>query len=414
MLRSYPNYILVTYSTSPVTNGRSRQQVRSVTSCSSADQLGVPSAFVIVLNWNGWRDTTECLETLFRLEYPNCHIVVVDNGSTDGSVERICAWADGDQRLDLGNVPFDLQRYVTPPVRKPITWSVVQSDNARQPRVWPSTAGQDNRVLTIIETGANLGYAGGNNVGIRCALAHAAQYVWILNNDTIVDCRSLGCLVGRMDQDHTIGLCGCTLLEYRDPYLLQAASGAHYDYRTSRYRSLGRGSRSALQLGVREVEKSLSYVSGASVVATRAYLQDVGLMSEIYFLYFEELDWAIRGKRRGFRLGYANQALVYHKQGASTGSSERDPEPTPFAQYLYTRNLLLMTSSFYRPWFPLVWLKTLGTALKFFLTGHFALVKAVCLAILNPSFAATEPDHGREYLNGYCRGFRQREASRRG
>lgn len=387
--------------------------MQPVTPCSSVGQLGRPPVFVIVLNWNGWRDTVECLESLFRLDYPDYRIVVVDNGSTDGSVEHICAWADGHEQVGLQHVPADLQGHVAPPIPKPIPWLVVQCDSAWQLRDKSSTVGQNEPALTIIETGANLGYAGGNNVGIRYALAQGAQYTWILNNDTLVDRRALGYLVRRMSLDQAIGLCGCTLLDYRDPHLVQAASGAYYDYRTGRQKNCGQGLTANTRLDTCEVEKSITYVVGTSVMVTRAYLQDVGLMNQSYFLYFEELDWAIRGKRRGFRLGYANDALVYHKQGASTGSSDRNLEPTPFTEYFYTRNLLLMTSFFYRPWFPLIWLKTIGTALKYFLTGYFALARTVCLAILNPSLAATDPDRVRKWLDGDDLGVRQHRVSRR-
>jgi GT2 family glycosyltransferase len=234
--------------------------------------------------------------------------------------------------------------------------------------------------------------------GFREAVTQGAQYVWILNNDTVVDCRALGYLVERMSLDHTIGLCGCTLLEYLDPHLVQAASGAHYDYRTTRTKNCGRGLTANARLDTCRVEKSITYVAGASVMAIRAYLQDVGLMNECYFLYFEELDWAIWGKRRGFQLGYASDALVYHKQGASTGSKESNLLPLPCAQYFYARNLLLMTASFYRPWYFLIWMKIMGTAVKYFLMGHLVLAKATCLGVLNLGLAE-DLDHVRDRLS---------------
>ena len=86
-----------------------------VTPCNSAGQSGLPPVFVIVLNWNGWRDTIECLESLYRLDYPDYHIVVVDNGSTDGSVERICAWVDGFEQVDLGRIVTKSKLHDAPP-----------------------------------------------------------------------------------------------------------------------------------------------------------------------------------------------------------------------------------------------------------------------------------------------------------
>jgi GT2 family glycosyltransferase len=373
--------------------------VEPVTPCSSVGQPGRPPVFVIVLNWNGWRDTVECLESLFRLDYPDYRIVVVNNGSTDGSVEHICAWADGHEQLDLQHVPADLQGHVAPPIPKPIPWLVVQCDSVWQLRDKSSTVGQNEPALIIIQTGANPGYAGGNNVGIRYALAQGAQYTWILNNDTLVDRRALGCLVRRMSLDKTIGLCGCTLLDYQEPHLVQAASGAHYDHRTSRHQSAGRGLHSALQLDIGEVEESLSYVIGASVLASRSWIEDVGLMDERYFLYFEELDWAIRGRRLGYRLGYARDSFVYHKGGVSTGWQGDGRAPTPYAQYFATRSLLAMTARFYRPWLLAIRARVIGTALKRLVTGDRELSRAILLAVFKPGLA-TDSDRARQQLTG--------------
>jgi GT2 family glycosyltransferase len=354
---------------------------------------------VIVLNWNGWRDTMECLESLFRLDYPNCHIVVVDNGSTDGSVEHICAWADGGRQVDLSNVPVDLQRYVAPPVPKPIPWSVVQGGSVRQPRDWPKAVELDDRVLTIIETGANLGYAGGNNVGVQHSLAHGAHYVWILNNDTVAHCRAPSEMVLRMNLDRTIGLCGCTLLKYGEPHSVQVAAGAHYDHRTSRHKVAGRGMLSTEHLNPDEVEKSLSYISGASVLASRSWIEDVGLMDERYFLYFEELDWAIRGHRLGYHLGYARNSFVYHKEGESTGWRGGDRNPTPYAQFFATRSMLAMTARFYSHWLPMMIARVIGTALKHLLLGNSRIARAILFAVFDPELA-NDPDYARMRLNG--------------
>lgn len=356
---------------------------------------------IVVLNWNGWRDTIECLESLCRLDYPNYRIVVVDNGSTDGSVEHICAWADGSEQLDLDSASIDLRQYVAPPVPKPIPWSVVPSNSVWEPHDRAGAGEQNERVMTIIETEANLGYAGGNNVGILYALVQGAQYVWILNNDTVVDCQALFSLVERMESDHTIGLCGCTLLDYRKPHLVQAASGAHYDHRTSRHKVAGRGLLSIEQLEADEVEQSLSYISGASVLASRSWIENVGLMDQRYFLYFEELDWAIRGRRHGYRLGYARDSLVYHKEGVSTGRQGDHGDPTPYTQYFATRSLLAVTARFYWPWFPAIAGRVIGTALKRLVTGKRKLARAILLAVFDPGLAK-DPDRARKRLDGHA------------
>ncbi len=197
--------------------------------------MNCSNIFTVVLNWNGWKDTVECLQSVFRLDSANNHIVVVDNGSTDGSVEHITAWAAGSEAPSIA-APSKLRSLSDPPVTKPIPVITVSCDTKGD---LPGAPGSDG-ALTIIETGANLGYAGGNNVGIRYALTHHAGYVWILNNDTVVDSHALSGLMDRVVQDTRIGLCGSTLLEYRLPHLIQMSGGAHYDSRTSRHTIAGR------------------------------------------------------------------------------------------------------------------------------------------------------------------------------
>jgi len=125
-----------------------------------------PLVFIIVLNWNGKDDTLECLGSLQQLDYPNFETVVVDNGSTDGSED------------------------------------VIRS-------AFPS--------VNFIQTGRNLGYAGGNNVGIKHALSHGADYVWLLNNDTTVDPNALTALVETAQADPKIAVVGSKIFYYDQP-----------------------------------------------------------------------------------------------------------------------------------------------------------------------------------------------------
>lgn len=344
---------------------------------------------IVVLNWNGWRDTIECLESLCRLDYPDYRIVVVDNGSTDGSVEHICAWADGSEQLDLDSVPVGLKRYVAPPVPKPIPWLVVKGDSMEQSSNRPSNEGRHEPTLTIVDTGANLGYAGGNNVGIRYALAQGAQYIWILNNDTVVDSHALSAIVERVGQDQHLGLCGSIIVQYYDPVHVQVAGGAHFDDIRGRQEHIGSGRRLDDLPEPTAVEASLSYVSGSAVLATRGFVDDVGLMDEYYFLYYEELDWAIRGASKGYALGYAPNAIVYHKEGGSSGSSVRNPIPSPLAEYYLTRNLLLVTRKYYPKSTTRVWSQLVLRLAKRVLTGKWSNARALALAVLRPEMGSS-------------------------
>ena len=184
-----------------------------------------PKVYIVILNWNGWKDTIECLESVFRNDYTNYQVIVCDNASEDGSLKHIAAWATGG--LDVYVPPEAFLRYSSfPPGHKPIP--SVQYD--RQEAEAGGKPGNDNVQLLLIQTGTNLGFASGNNVGLRYALARDDfEYVWLLNNDTVIRPDALSKLIIRIKENPKIGMCGSTLLYYHDPRLIQAAGGGHYN-----------------------------------------------------------------------------------------------------------------------------------------------------------------------------------------
>lgn len=362
--------------------------MQPVTPCSSVGQPGPPPVFVVVLNWNGWRDTLECLESVYRLDYPNYRVLVVDNGSRDGSLEHICSWAEGREEAWLGDVPASLQHDVTPPVPKPIPWKIVRTDNLSSSDDCIGATAFGHKRLTILETGSNLGYAGGNNAGIRIAIANGADYVWILNNDTVVERHALSVLVSRMGRSADVGLCGVTVMRYYEPELVHVTGGASFDETNGQQKLLGHGERIDTLPEAAAVEASLSYVAGSAVLVCRRFLGDVGLMDERYFLYYEELDWAIRGKAKGYSLGYAPDAIVYHKEGGSSGSSARNPIPSPLREYYLTRSLLLIIRKYYPRSTTRVLFQLILQLARHVLTGKLVNAHALVLAVLRPAMGS--------------------------
>jgi GT2 family glycosyltransferase len=292
---------------------------------------------VLILNWNGWKDTLECLESLFRLSFPDFRVILCDNNSSDGSLEKIKAWARGEIAAETANP--QLAHLVSPPLRKPLSWVEVTREEAGSP-----TARYDARLI-LIQNGANLGFAGGNNVGLRYALGDAeCQYFWILNNDTAVTRDALSALVTYMKERPEVGICGSLTLSYRNPDEVLAHGGMRYNPWTGRV-----AARTRTKLDqVGSAQPSMDYVNGASMLVSRPFLEQIGLMDESYFLYFEELDWAMRARGR-FALGYARDSVIYHKEGAVTGSStDRRIRSLLSEQYL-TRNRVLFARRYF-PW----------------------------------------------------------------
>lgn len=243
---------------------------------------GSPSVSIVVLNWNGWRDTLRCLASLDKLDYGNYKILVVDNASTDGSEARI---------------------------------------RAARPDV------------ELIQTGTNLGYAGGNNVGISLSLKRDADYVWILNNDTVVHPNALDAAVAVAESKRDAGIIGSSQFASLTPW--QEAELYPTAVRHLRYRDVVvvcSGHREAVGPSFHRV----GHVNGAALLFRSRMLQEVGSFDEQYFHYAEDLDLSERVSRAGWDVMLACNSHIWHARGSSLHSQ------SPQAVYYQVRNLLLM------------------------------------------------------------------------
>jgi hypothetical protein len=293
--------------------------------------------YIILLNWNGWRDTIECLESLFRLANDNFKVVVCDNASSDDSMQRIKAWAQGEILVSALNAELD--KFSSPAVRKPLGYEEISHDLIRH-----SEINRDARLI-LIQIGSNLGFAGGNNIGLRFALQDLnCKFCWLLNTDTVVAPDALTALRSTVNQNPEIGICGSLNLSYYSPRQVQALGGKRYNYWTSRAYTVPTITVDNLPASAGKFD----YVNGASMFVTRQFLETVGLMEESYFLYFEELDWAMRAKGH-FLLGYAPGSVIYHKEGAQAGSSPDRMKRSILSDRFLTRNRILFTRR-YLPW----------------------------------------------------------------
>lgn len=321
-----------------------------------------PKITVITLNWNGADDSKACVRSLLALNYPRFDIVVCDNASKPESWQSLLALTE----------EF--------PGRVQVFESLQQALASSAPRA----------DITLIQTGANLGYAGGMNVGMRYALASpATDYCWVLNNDTEVHPDALTHLVERMQQDESIGICGSSLVLHHDRQRLQAFAGSSYNPLRARSAALGINARvDEIPASPAAVEAKLAYVIGAAMLVSRRYMSEVGLMDERYFLYSEEHDWAQRGRGR-FRLGYAPQSLVFHKHGATIGTaSSGGSELSLF--YLF-RNKLAFTRRHHAALYPLAFASLVWEATKFALRGYPRKARAAWRGLLaEPGMRAYE------------------------
>ncbi len=254
------------------------------------------------MNWNNWPDTLHCLESVLRSDYPNFRVVVCDNCSTDDSVERIKNWARGKQRPP-GELAPELIPLVKPGVRKPVHFVEFSQTAALKDRA----AKKPPPPLVVIRNHSNGGYSAGNNVGIDYALKHGADYVWILNNDTLVRPDALAALVDEMDTHDGTGAAGALIYYASEPKKIQAYGGG----RLTRF--LGRD-RFAFNRGETE------YIAGTSLFVRRKVFEEVGHLDDGFFFYWEDVDYSRRVEKGGWDLTVVEGAVVYHKFSATVGS----------------------------------------------------------------------------------------------
>lgn len=251
-----------------------------------------PLVIAVILNTNRRDDTLACLDSLKKNTYGNVAAIVLDNASKDGSVEAIC-------------------------------------------RTYPE--------VEIIQLSKNLGYAGNNNVGIEAALEKRADWVFVLNEDTVLDPDCLARLVEAGDSDPRIGIVGPMVYHHDEPGIIQSAGG-----------KLGPNWES-LHLAQNEQESrqfmlphDVDWISGCAIMIRRLVIEQVGKIDERYFYYWEETEWCIRAGKSGWRVVHVPQAKLWHK------GVQRDYRPGPHVTYYGTRNRLMTLSKHQAPF--RVWL----------------------------------------------------------
>lgn len=320
---------------------------------------------ILLVNWNGWADTIECLESLFRLQCPGFRVIVCDNGSQDGSMEKIISWANGSLNAFVeGDNP--LRQHSWPPVAKPVSFVKYNRTLAEQ----GGDIG-DKPQLILIDTGDNLGFAGGNNVGLRYLMARGDfDYVWLLNNDTVVEAGALNAMVARMQGTNHTGICGSTLLLYDTPDKVQARGGGWYCKWIGLPWHIGQLEKVSAKPRQDHVERWMNYVVGASMLVSRDFLNEVGLMCEDYFLYFEDTDWAMRSRGK-YELAYASESIVYHKVGQSIGTSSDPRKKSLTCDFYALRNRLVFTRRFFPFAMPTIVLTVLGAFLVRVIVGDW-------------------------------------------
>jgi GT2 family glycosyltransferase len=246
----------------------------------------LPLIYIILINYNGYRDTIECIQSLSKINYKNFKIIIVDNASTNNSLDY-------------------LNEYI------------------------------ENCI--IIQSKENLGFAGGNNLGIEYAIKNGAEYVLLLNNDTIVEHNFLNKMTETFNISKNIGVVGCKIKYYEQKNRIWYGGG-----RINWFKFIGE------HYGMREIDKGqydgkyeIEFMTGCCMLISREVIKKVGLLANEYFMYFEDVDYCVKVKDGGFRIYYNPEAVIYHKVGIASGGEE-----SSFSIKWCTRNRIIFMNKY--------------------------------------------------------------------
>ncbi len=260
-----------------------------------------PHVYSVILNTNRRQDTLECLASQHQSTHENLTILVLDNASTDGSVEAI---------------------------------------RASHPEV------------KIIPLAENRGYAGNNNVGIRAALDQGADWVFVLNEDTILDRDCISMLVEVGEGNPKIGIVGPMVYHHGEPGVIQSAGG-NLDSRLEA-RHIAQNEPDEGQF---VAPRPVDWISGCAILVRREVIEAIGMLDERFFYYWEETEWCLRAAKAGWGIMHVPNAKLWHK------GVQRDYRPSPYVTYYSTRNRFLMLAKHHAPlsaWM-LAWWQTMRT-----------------------------------------------------
>jgi len=250
-----------------------------------------PTVCVVLLNWNGRDDTLACLDSLKRSDYPHLEIIVVDQGSQDGLVEVV---------------------------------------RQRRP------------LVKLITNEKNLGFVGGNNQGIGYGLENGADYILLLNNDTVVDGQCISELVRVARSNPAAGALGPKIYQYDQPNRFWSVGGI-VDFSQNVGRMRGHGH---IDKGQFDALAEVDFISGCAVMIPRSIVEAVGLLSEEFYpAYYEDVDWGMRIRSAGYVNLVVPSARIWHKASASTGG-----DYNPISKYLMGHHAVVLMKK-YATWY---------------------------------------------------------------
>lgn len=247
-------------------------------------QLFSPKVSIILLNYNGFEDTINCFQSIQKISYDNYDVILVDNASTDASINKIMTY--------------------------------LQDNNAEHVFFKTPEIAMDNIMpkpkISLIQSLFNGGYGHGNNIGIKYALKNDAQYILVLNNDTIVDSGFVEPMVKICEEDKRVGIASGKIHFYNKPDVIWF-NGGKFSPCTAKVEHFNFNEKDVGQVP----REAVTFISGCLWLIPRKVFRDVGFIYEEYFMYMEDVEFCQRVLTKGYKLKIAKDSNILHKVGGS-------------------------------------------------------------------------------------------------
>ena len=292
------------------------------------DSIANSRVAIILVNWNGLDFTVACLDSLRNLDFPNYEVILVDNASDN-------------------------------------------QEGTLLQKQFPE--------IKLVQSSSNLGFAGGNNLGIRHALEQGFSHVLLVNNDTLVASDFLAKMLELIEKYPAVGVVQPLIFWMKDRNQVWSAGGKWNAW-------LGRAITLLEPKKVTAGLQKLDWATGCCMLISRAALLKAGLLNEQYFAYFEDVEWSLRFREKGFEIALAPQAMIYHEAGASSKKRHSEGTLSPRVFYYHVRNQFFLirtaVSSIHKPFaFGYHLIRFVFWAVYFVVRGRFKKLKSVAKGI---------------------------------
>ena len=314
----------------------------------------IPKVIIIILNFNSWQHTIECLESLYKIKYSNYGVILIDNGSKDDSIEKIREYAAG--KLKIKSDFFDYNK-----TNKPIEIIEYTKDQVQDLNFINNF---NEKALILIKNDKNYGFTKGNNIGIQYTLKHyPSDYILLLNNDTIVDENFLNEMINVAESVNSIGFVGAKTYYYKCQPSLLLKKFLHIRHPLNHFykcnckiencktviqsvgckQNLWTGNSSlisSMQIdkGQFNEDKIVDFIHGSCMLTKIEMIKEIGVLDKNFFSYREENDWCLRGKEHDWESVVSHRAVIWHKGKGSTGGGNF----RPLSEYYMTKNKFIL------------------------------------------------------------------------